>query len=76
MKLKHLITAWLIGLCATAAIAEEAKSSDKTDESKKPTETRERPVADDGKRSRRPGDVFKPSEEISEDFAVSFPVDI
>lgn len=37
---------------------------------------RQRPVADTEPRRRKPKDVFNPSEEISEDFAVSFPVDI
>ena len=43
-----------------------------------PASAKPRPKADAAGKStdKRSGDIFQPSEEISEDFAVSFPVDI
>ncbi len=51
----------------------EAPESSKTQASsnKKNTE-----ISPNGKIKKKNGDIFRPSEEISEDFAVSFPVDI
>ena len=63
----------------TAAQAEEANSSTNS----QPASTTAAPSQPDGEKSRQPTpnvankpDEFTPSEEISEDFAVSFPVDI
>ena len=60
------------GAEAEAAPAAEDRSSQADTETTTPS-------ADDDAAGTRPegtGDVFLPSEEISEDFAVSFPVDI
>ncbi len=61
--------------------AAEAETKPRQDSPEQSTETREaEPPADNnnpnGNRGRKQGDIFIPSEEISEDFAVSFPVDI
>jgi hypothetical protein len=76
----------IILLCSLHAHAEDAKPAAKPAEDKQSTE----PTNDDAnkqaikadaatstiKKGKQNDDIFRPSEEISEDFAVSFPVDI
>ncbi|MEM9621124.1 MAG: hypothetical protein AAF993_05710 [Pseudomonadota bacterium] len=73
-----LIVALSLSLLSSPAVAQQASTpADSTSD----TPTEQRDSADKGRdgesRSSDKGDdIFRPSEEISEDFAVSFPVDI
>ena len=73
----------IVLLAAQSLYAQEQSGADNSDtqeqtdpetaDGKKPSTTRSaQPQKDKG----RDGEIFRPSEEISEDFAVSFPVDI
>lgn len=57
---------------AQASDTEEQTETKKADAKQPPTERSSQAQKDKG----RDGEIFRPSEEISEDFAVSFPVDI
>ena len=68
-------------LMSVAFAAEEPPEAAAEKPSSSPVEARAEPPgktedADKGGDKKRGGDIFQPSEEISEDFAVSFPVDI
>ncbi len=57
--------------------AQASAESGKTDAKQPPTEpSADQQTARQQKDKGRDGEIFRPSEEISEDFAVSFPVDI
>ena len=56
------------------ATVEPAQSAEAASDKGPQSESRHMPTAQ--KKTGRDDDVFRPSEEISEDFAVSFPVDI
>ncbi|MFU8816491.1 MAG: hypothetical protein ACNA7W_14180 [Pseudomonadales bacterium] len=71
------------GATAESSVAVDAGESGETGENSNGSETAEAvaddapAAADEASSNGRPsGDVFVPTEEISEDFAVSFPVDI
>ena len=71
----------LAALAAETRAPEAAETSDgpaaqEAASANKPEARVDRPVARDRNATAKPTDVFQPSEEISEDFAVSFPVDI
>ncbi len=57
---------------AGASDTQAQTETEKADTNKPPTER----SAQQQKNKDRDGEIFRPSEEISEDFAVSFPVDI
>jgi len=63
---------------ATAQQAEsrQTESPGATQDEESSTDTAAEPVTADGEDNDADTEVFIPSEEISEDFAVSFPVDI
>ncbi|MDH3641928.1 MAG: hypothetical protein OES38_07510 [Gammaproteobacteria bacterium] len=70
MKTRHLLLLTLLTVCTTSGYAAEA------DPEQEPKEavSADKPAA--GTRTKPTPEIFVPTEEISEDFAVSFPVDI
>ena len=64
----------MAGVSAEQAKEPEPKKATSSEQVQEQTQTSS-PVAKK-KRNKRDDDVFNPSEEISEDYAVSFPVDI
>jgi hypothetical protein len=72
----------LISLLAGLALYASAQESEEAQEPQKAQETEDQAPAPPAEPSRRPAgasqdpEIFVPTEEISEDFAVSFPVDI
>ena len=92
MRLKHLprlvVGFACVGMLSTATIAQEAEREAEVEAqeqrrdnaAEEPTAKAQTGKSQHGPRTRkktgRDDDVFRPSEEISEDFAVSFPVDI
>lgn len=55
---------------------EGGDASNKTPPTARPDTEQAATSTDPNRKTKRDGDIFLPSEEISEDFAVSFPVDI
>jgi hypothetical protein len=64
----------LIWLTPTALLAQKAEERAAAETPAGETDTEAEPTADEG--APESSEVFIPTEEISEDFAVSFPVDI
>ncbi len=73
--MKHSLRAWLFFLLVGAGFTSFAAERENEDEQETRQEEKDEPVE---KQAGKPGqgEIFIPSEEISEDFAVSFPVDI
>jgi uncharacterized membrane-anchored protein len=62
---------------ASSNDTQASTETEQTDSKQPPTEgTADQKTARQQKDKNRDGEIFRPSEEISEDFAVSFPVDI
>lgn len=73
------LNAWAAEPTQTEQTSEQASDqarSDSPGQASPDSPRQARPVADTQTRRKKGQDVFTPSEEISEDFAVSFPVDI
>ena len=62
-----MLLAMAVAICPTVGAAESATDERETTEQHTQPEYRARP---------QPADTFEPSEDVSEDFAVPFPVDI
>jgi len=74
MRNRLLIVCLLAGACsAPGVLAQEPVQQDATRDGKARNADAERP---EFTRRSLPADTFKPTEEISEDFPVPFPVDI
>ena len=62
---------------ANSTDAQASTETAQTDKKQQPNErSTDQQAAKQQKNKGRDGEIFRPSEEISEDFAVSFPVDI
>jgi len=72
MRTRHLFLLTLLTVCTTSGYAAEA---DLEQESKE-AGAAGKPAPPAGANTKPTPEIFVPSEEISEDFAVSFPVDI
>ena len=81
LALAGLVCVSLSGVAPPSVAAEGAANDGSDQESAqtdKPADTNDKQssASKSNKGKDRGGDIFRPSEEISEDFAVSFPVDI
>ncbi|MGI9326493.1 MAG: hypothetical protein ACR2PZ_14820 [Pseudomonadales bacterium] len=77
MKLKlRVVLAGLMLLTLSASLWAAESDAEDSDENKRQTSTEAKKESTQGKEKKGTDGVFLPSEEISEDFAVSFPVDI
>ena len=72
MNARRLLLLTLLTLCATSGYAAEAEPK----QDSKEDGAAGKPAPPTGASTRPTPEVFVPTEEISEDFAVSFPVDI
>lgn len=76
----RLLMVFLLVFSTTAFTAEEPNTSkaeeNAQDEPQPGVQSTTSAGAPQKKANKEAGDIFQPSEEISEDFAVSFPVDI
>ena len=76
---KTLLSILVLSLALTAYAAEEPITQETEQADEQPTagvQSTTSAGAPKKKSKKDGGDIFQPSEEISEDFAVSFPVDI
>ena len=71
-----MMTIFLMAAISGSSICASASGDEKKPSSEPATTKQTRPVEKDSKKRTGPAPVFKPSEKVGADSAVSFPVDI